>query len=529
MTRSTKSNRVANADNSPKATVRVAIYTRKSDDDGLEQEFNSLDAQREAVEAYVLSQRGEGWVALPDHYDDGGYSGKNTVRPGFQRLLQDLEAGKVDVVAVYKIDRLSRSLIDFVQIMQLFEQHGVSFVSVTQRFDTSSSMGQLMLNILMSFAQFERQVISERTRDKMRATRRRGLWTGGAVPLGYNLVEKKLVLNPTEADQVREIFKLYLDLGSILLVAQELTRRGWKTKSWTIQNGEMKPGRDFDKHLVRNLLGNPVYVGQVKLHGELFPGAQEAIIPEETWNAVQHLLRNNTRVRYRHPSENVTAILQGLIRCASCGSAMSPNAARKGNRIYPYYCCQTLMKRGADACPGSRVPAGDMEHYVLDHIRSVGRDPKLLSATIKAAKKEIVARKPELEAELRRLDKEKQKLSSQRKNLLDAIEGGGAGKPAILERLGDVDTALNKAQDRTEGIGGELAAIDNRVIDEADLRKALTTFDPIWDALLPAEKARVLQLLIEQVTYDAKADEVAITFRPGGVRMLAKDERSESA
>lgn len=225
------------AKKSTPATTRVAIYTRKSVSEGLDMEFNTLEAQREAVEAYVRSQRGEAWTALAERYDDGGYTGANTDRPAFQRLLADIEAGKVDVVAVYKIDRLSRSLADFARLMELFERHGVTFVSVTQQFNTTSSMGRLTLNILMSFAEFERQTIAERVRDKIHASRRRGMWTGGRPVLGYDVVEKKLVVNSEESGRVLAIFQLYRDLGSLLATTHELDFRGWTTKAWTNQEG----------------------------------------------------------------------------------------------------------------------------------------------------------------------------------------------------------------------------------------------------------------------------------------------------
>jgi len=248
--------------------IRCAIYTRKSTEEGLEQEFNSLDAQREAGEAYIASQKSEGWVCLPDRYDDGGFTGGNMDRPALKRLLADIEAGRIDCVVVYKVDRLSRSLLDFARIMETFEKHGVSFVSVTQQFNTSTSMGRLMLNVLLSFAQFEREIISERTRDKIAAARRKGKWSGGKPLLGYDLIRSpggsRLVVNEQEAEQVREIFRLYLQHERLAPVLRELDRRGWRTKRWITHRGHPCGGQPFNRVTLYRLLTNVAYLGKVR-------------------------------------------------------------------------------------------------------------------------------------------------------------------------------------------------------------------------------------------------------------------------
>ncbi|MCX6621193.1 MAG: recombinase family protein, partial [Acidobacteria bacterium] len=275
----------------PAKTVRCAIYTRKSTDEGLEQEFNSLDAQREAAEAYILSQRSEGLVALPEHYDDGGFSGGNLDRPALQRLLGDIQTGVVQCVAVYKVDRLSRSLIDFSRIIEVFEKHNVSFVSVTQQFNTTNSLGRLTLNILLSFAQFEREIIAERTRDKMSAARRKGKWTGGHPMLGYDIDPRggRLVVNPDEAQQVRAMFELYLDYQALLPVVRELDRRGWRTKRWVPQQGSARGGKPFAKGLLFRLLTNPIYAGKVDFKGQIYQGEHESIVDARTWERVQEI------------------------------------------------------------------------------------------------------------------------------------------------------------------------------------------------------------------------------------------------
>jgi site-specific DNA recombinase len=258
----------------PKPVVRCAVYTRKSTDEGLAQEFNSLDAQREAAEAYISSQRHEGWALVSTGYDDGGFSGANMDRPALRRLLADIDAGKIDCVVVYKLDRLSRSLLDFVRIMEAFEKRGVSFVSVTQQFNTNASLGRLLLNILLSFAQFEREMIAERTRDKMSAARRRGKWVGGIPVLGYDVDPRggKLAVNETEAEQVRAIFNLYREYRSLIPVVRELNQRGWTTKSWATKEGREHRGQSFTKNALYRLLTNVIYVGQVNHKGYLFTG-----------------------------------------------------------------------------------------------------------------------------------------------------------------------------------------------------------------------------------------------------------------
>ena len=258
--------------------IRCAIYTRKSTDEGLDSDFNSLDAQREAGESYIASQRNEGWVLLPDRYDDGGFSGGSLERPALQRLLKDIEAGKVDCVVVYKVDRLSRSLMDFSRLVALFDRHKVSFVSVTQHFNTTDSMGRLTLNILLSFAQFEREIIGERIRDKIAAAKRRGKRCGGIPPLGYDLVDGKLAVNPDEAAGLRGIFARFVKIGSTTLLARELNDRGCTTKSWTTRKGRHRPGLSWNKSRLYRLLHNRTYLGEVTHKGQVYPGEHKAII-----------------------------------------------------------------------------------------------------------------------------------------------------------------------------------------------------------------------------------------------------------
>ncbi len=500
--------------------TRVAIYTRQSV--ASELEFGSIAAQREAVEAYVQSQRGEGWMALPDRYDDHGFSGGNTDRPAFQRLVADIEAGKVDVIAAYKIDRVSRSLTDFTGFMAMLERHGVGFVSTTQSFDTRTSMGRLTLNILASFSQFERETIAERTRDKILATRRKGMWTGGRPVLGYDVQDGALVVNRAEAETVRAIVALYLDLGGLVSTVAELERRGVRNKSWTNKSGKHVRGRLFDKETLRNLLTNPIYTGRVRAGQELVEGRHEAILTEAEFTQIARALKNNRRAP-RTAIGRHGALLTGIASCGRCGAALNHNTNVRGPRVYRYYTCATAVKNGAAACPGSRAPAAELEAAVVARIRAIGTDPAVLTATLAASQKARAAREPELTAEARRLAQERGDVTAQRSNLLDALQHGTVGANAIATRLAEVDEQHCRLQERHEEVAEQLAAIATEPVDDAAVREALAQFEGVWDELVPRERARLLRLLIAEVRYDAGAGEVTIEFRDNGIRALARE------
>jgi site-specific DNA recombinase len=371
-------NKNRSADKRP--TVRCAVYTRKSTEEGLDQDFNSLDAQRESGEAYIKSQAQEGWVCLPDRFDDGGFTGGNMDRPALKQLMASIEAGQVDCVVVYKVDRFSRSLLDFARMMEVFERHGVSFVSVTQQFNTAASMGRLILNVLLSFAQFEREMISERTRDKIAATRRKGKWSGGVPLLGYDVVDRKLVVNEAEAAQIQEIFRLYMEQRSLLAVTQEIERRQWSTKIWTTRKGLVRGGRSFTKNTLHQLLTNVTFKGKVRHKQEVFEGEQSAIVEAELFDEVQATLHSHACARGALPRGQLPPILRGLLRCASCRCAMVNSYASRGTRRYRYYLCTNAQKRGWSVCPSPSVPAGEIEQFVVEEIRAIGRDAGLKGA-----------------------------------------------------------------------------------------------------------------------------------------------------
>jgi site-specific DNA recombinase len=323
----------AKAANDERATgprVRCAIYTRKSTDENLDNDFNSLDAQREAAEMYIRSQACEGWVALPERYDDGACSGATVDRPALQRLLADVADGKIDVVLVYKIDRFSRSLLDFTKLIEVLESHQASLVAVTQQFNTTTSMGRLTLNILLSFAQFEREVIAERIRDKVGAARRRGKYLGGIPPLGYSVdhERKRLIVDPVEATLVRTIFSRYRELRSIVALVRELNGKLIRTKSWTKRDGTARDGVPWHKGNLGKLLHNPIYIGLVRYHDQTYPGEQETIVDRNLWDDVQAALAANSRQREDRARGSQPALLKGLLRCGHCDAPMGLTSTR---------------------------------------------------------------------------------------------------------------------------------------------------------------------------------------------------------
>jgi site-specific DNA recombinase len=504
------------------ATVRVAIYTRKSTDEGLDQEFNSLDAQRQAVEAYIASQRGEGWAGLPEHYDDGGFTGANMKRPAFERMIADIKAGRVDVVAAYKLDRLSRSIADFVGLMRLFEEYGVTFVSITQQFSTATSVGRMTMHLLATFAQFERDTISERTRDKVRAARRRGMWTGGRPVLGYDVRNKKLIVNADEAEQVRAIFVLYLELGSLMATIEELNRRGWRTKTFTTGDGKLVHGGRYDKSSLHRLLTSTLYIGRIGLGDESFEAAHEAIVDRELWDNTQATMKRHGRRGGADTPNKYGLLLRGIIHCGVCGSTMTHAFSTRAGRRWTYYACSKSSKQGAAACPRSRVSVAEIEAFVVEKVREIGRDSTVVTETIAAVRREREARLPEVQADVRRHDAEKKRLIDERTNLVNAVAMGGSAAGVLMQRVADIDDAVTEADERATEARQRLVEIQGEVIDESELRAALASFDPVWEELFPRERARILALLIERVTFVRATGEVAITFRPSGVKSLGR-------
>jgi site-specific DNA recombinase len=444
--------------------VRCAIYTRKSTSEGLDQSFNTLDAQRESAEAYIASQKGQGWECLPTRYDDGGYTGGNVERPALKRLLEDIEAGKVDVVVCYKVDRLTRSLTDFARLMETLDKHHASFVSVTQSFDTSNSMGRLTLNVLLSFAQFERELCSERTRDKIAAARRKGKWAGGMPVLGYDVVQRPggntLAVNPEEADRVRQIFAMYLERGRVMPVVVACRHLGWTTKSWTAKTGRLMGGKPLSKNLILRILKNPVYLGKVRHHDQIYEGEHEAIIEQETFDQVQARLETNREDHGSRVCNTHNALLKGLVRCAHCDCAMIHHAVSKAadpkaksssarSRLYRYYVCSRAQKHGWSSCPGASLPADDLERFVVGKIRDVVNQGEVMDSIAKTTVERLTI--------------------------------------TIGALLADPDEAMGLAEN----------------------------FDALWKGMKREERIDLIRMLIERVDWDPEEETLSVIFYEG--------------
>src|SRR5690349_132318 len=359
-------------------STRCAIYTRKSSEDGLEQEFNSLDAQREACLAYITSQRHEGRKALPTHYDDGGFSGGTLNRPAVQRLLADIRAGRIDLVVIYKVDRLTRSLADFAKLVEIFDAHRVSFVSITQHFNTTTSIGRLTLNMLLSFAQFEREVTGERIRDKIAASKRRGMWMGGSLPLGYDVRDRKLVINEPEAETVRRIFRCYLELGSVRLLQQRLSAEGLRSKLRRMTDRSLPGGQPLDRGALHHILQNHVYRGEISHKGAVYPGEHPAIVDQALWAAVQKQLAEHRIARPDRPNGTAPSLLTGLLHDAA-GDRLVPSHAVKAGKRYRYYISSHLITGSRSDDPdGIRVPSAELEKGVIERIGQLLTDRSAL-------------------------------------------------------------------------------------------------------------------------------------------------------
>jgi len=506
------------------APVRCGIYCRVSTDERLGQEFNSLHAQREAAEAFIASQRSEGWTASPEPYNDGGWSGATTERPALKQLLADVVDGKIDTVIVYKLDRLSRSMRDFLNLIALFEKHGVAFVSVTQQFNTSTPVGRMTLRMLMSFAEFERDLVSERTRDKLQAARRKGKSVGGHLVLGYDRDPGggRLVVNLDEAEVVREIFRLFLEHRSLVAVAAELTRRGVTLKRWTTRDGRVFGGGRFDKVNLRRLLTNYTYIGKVNFQGTIYDGEHEGIISPKVFREVQHVLEESRRDRGAALRNSHGALLRGLLNCGSCGTAMIHAPTKARGRLFRYYRCTNSVRRGAGACPTRSVSADRVEQFVVDQIRRIGADPTLQQATFEQAVAQVRAQRRGLKAEAKRIERD---LAAARVDV-ERLVGGitrikGPAADAIAAELARVQERVATLESRQREVEAEIATLAKQDIDRDAVAAALVEFDQLWSVLLTPERERVMRLLIDRIDYGA--GELTIQWRLAGFGELASE------
>jgi len=503
--------------------IRCAIYTRKSTDERLDLELNSLDTQRGSAESFIASQKSEGRVCLPKHYDDGGFSGSNLDRPGFKELMKDIVAGEIDCVVVYKVDRLSRSLLDFAKAMEVFDANSVSFVSVTQQFNTTHSMGRLTLNILLSFAQFEREIIGERIRDKIAAQRQKGLWCGGQPVLGYDVdrsaTSPKLVINAEEAAKVREIFDSYLKLRSLLPVVQKLEQLDWNNKTWLTRKGRHKGGRPFDKCSVHSLLTNIVYIGKLRHIDKVYEGVHEPIVDKDAFEAVQTMLKENGRGSGKRLINRHNALLKGLLYCPSCGFAMVHCPTKKKSKVYRYYVCQTAIKRGYDQCDTGSISAPAIEAAVLEEMRCIVDDQGLRREVYNQSERLVQQRKEKLELQLRQSTAQRSRDQSELKRM--ATEG--AAGELNNARRDDVQNRIETTQATITRISDELAAAEELRFGRTDVEGALNDFDRLWSLMRPRERVQLLELLVSRVQYDRSEGTLAISYHPTAISALMQN------
>jgi site-specific DNA recombinase len=512
------------------APVRCAVYCRKSTDAGLEKDFNSLDSQRFAAESYIASQQHAGWTVLPERYDDGGFSGGTTERPALKRLLGDVVAGRIDAIVVYRLDRLSRSLVDFGRLHELLEKHSVALVSVTESINTSTPHGRMMVNVLLSFAQYERELGSERTRDKIHAARQHGKWTGGMPVLGYDSVKvgnsTTLAVNEVEAAQVRSIFALYSEERSLIAVVEELNRRGWRMKSWMTRKGKHRQGSPWNKRSLHPLLRNPLYAGLQRLGDRTFPGDHPAIVPKDTWNAVQRILDGNRLSAGADHRNSTGALLRGLLWCGACGRQMTHTwtRGRHGNgKAYRFYRCGKAVKQGASACPTRSVPAAKIEDVVVAQVARIGADPELRRQTFQSALAQVAADRRGLKAEARRLERDLAAARTELDGLVRALATAeGSAATALQEAVAAAQERVAGLQARVAEVREREAALACQVIDEADLGRALEEFTGLWEVLATPERERVIRLVLERVTYRAEG-ETEIKFALPGLAELAEE------
>lgn len=481
------------------STVRCAIYTRKSTEKGLEQEFNSLHAQREASEAYIASQRHEGWIAISEHYDDPGFSGGNIERPGLKKLMRDIERGRIDCVVFYKLDRLSRSLLDFVKLAEFFDQHNVTFVSITQQFSSTTAMGRLILNILLSFAEFERAISAERVRDKIAAAKKKGKYLGGTPPYGYDVdyQSTKLIVNQEEAKLVRHVFKRFIETGSCLEIARDLNARGIPTKSWTTKNGSFHQGGPWNTQHLYRALNNRTYLGETVHKDKSYPGEHEAIVPKSLWERVQQIFSNGTARKKGQETQEVKTLLRGIIRCGHCDKAMVGTYTKKKNKVvYRYYTCADAIKNGFASCSVKSVPAGEIEKAVVGQLRALLQSPEVIAETFRAAM--------ELqEQELRSLQDEKADLEMRMVELkasASELVSSDFGEDAGAEKFSELNDEIQKTRRMLAEVEERMSELTDGVFTEQDVADALRKLDPVWDELFPSEQYRILRSLVERVT-----------------------------
>ena len=506
--------------------IRCAKYLRVSTVGQDHGEFTSVENQDEACEACITSLKTEGCVSIPEPYSDVGVSGATLDRPGLNRLIADIKSGLVDRVVVYKLDRLSRSLADFMKLVEIFDAHDVALASVTQPFNTGDTTGRLMLNILLSFAQFERETIADRTRDKIRAARRKGFWTGGSPPLGYDVHPQggSLIVNLAEAEQVQEIFRHYLRLKSLQKTCAFLAQRGLTLKSWTTRNGHQRGGGAFTKPSLRRLLTNPIYIGRITCGDEVHDGQHDGIVPTDLFEDVQSLLDENRRTRGAATRNMHGFLLRGRTTCSACGASRIASTTRKGSRAYKYYVCSSAQRNGYESCPCPSVPAYKLEGLIIDQIRAIGQDQALQDHVLKAAQTRHEEAQQQLENDLGRATKKRSTTRDEIKGLLKTLADGTVTGTSIASRIAELETTLETVNHKVTDFQAQIDSHSQICPDPSDLSESLLVFDEIWEVLLPAEQERVNGLMIDTIDYDGTT--LGIEFSPAGVRLLSEELKS---
>lgn len=518
----------------PPTTVKCAVYCRVSTEEQHQGDFTSIDAQREACRAYIMSQRHEGWLPLPTTYEDAGFSGKDTERPALRQLIADIQAGKIDVVVVHRIDRLSRSVLDFLNLVRFFDEHQVSLASVTQQLRTDTAIGRLIVQILAAFSEFEREMIVERTRDKMRAAKRKGKYCGGMIPLGYDIdpATKRLVINEAEAEIVKAIFCMYLETGRTAEIRKAAEKLGWTAKAWVTKDGQMHKGCALSYGVLATLLRNPVYVGKVRAGDELVPGEHEAIIDEATFARAQaiadalHQFRDDAHFFRRNPQ----ALLKGLLNCGKCGALMTHASShkRQDDKRYRFYRCLTAIKQGAEACPSFYVPAQEIEQFIVDHLQRLADEPAQISQMVQSVIAHRSVRLPQIAEEISQSEARIARASQTIERLRNSLEAGEEGETTrAFERIHAREQEITEAQQTREVLEQEQADLEQAVITDTAFHYALTLMKDTWSLLTFPERLVLLRRIVKKVAYNTESGKLDVDFNLAGICAL-HDEHTQT-
>jgi site-specific DNA recombinase len=505
--------------NDKKPLKWVAIYTRKSTDENLGGDFTSLDSQREYCQAFIKSREAEGWRVFPVDYNDPGFTGGNMDRPGLKHLMSDARQGKFQAVVTYKYDRLSRNTKDFLHVLDIFDKQGIVYVSVTQPIDTGSSVGRLMRSILVDFSQFERELISERTRDKRAAMARKGKWSGGPPVLGYDADEetKKLGANAIEAKQVRLLYETYLQTKSLSKAAILLNKQGLRMKKWTTRKGNVHGGRRFNKGNLDYVLRNPVYIGKISHKGDIHEGEHKGIVEPAIFERVSRMLAANGKKNTSPNQDKHNFMLRGLVRCGACGHAMTPNFAYSKGRKYFYYKCVSVGKLDKSACPTKSAPARELERLVLDRIAYLGKQKDVVNEVVERARQMTGTELPAKQKERVRLIAEIGRQEAEVGNITAILAAQGPAAPqyrALMDKLGQVQERREELEKQVQRLDCEVVELESRQIDAEIIRRNLESFSGFYTKLPPPQQKELLALLVGEVVYDPAASKMKLTLRP---------------